>query len=55
MLREHPGCDILIQLGAGTIYSRWIPSVLADAVPYTTGFVLREGNIVTLDASQAQP
>ena len=55
MLREHPGCDILIQLGAGTIYSRWIPSVLADAVPYTTGFVLREGNIMTLDASQAQP
>ena len=55
MLREHPGCDILIELGVGTIYSRWIPSVLADAVPYTTGFVLRDGEIGALDAPQAQP
>lgn len=44
-LRQHPGCDLLIRLGEGTIYSRWIPSVLADAVAYTTGFVLRDGKI----------
>ena len=44
-LRQHPGCEIMIRLGEGTIYSRWIPSVLNDAVPYTTGFVLRDGQI----------
>ncbi|MGN0996589.1 MAG: metallophosphoesterase [Candidatus Ventricola sp.] len=45
MLRQHPGCELLIRLGEGTIYSRWIPSVLSDAVPYTTGFVLRDGEL----------
>ena len=55
MLREHPGCDIFIQLGAGTIYSRWTPSVLADAVPYTTGFILSDGSIEPLETLQAQP
>ena len=44
-LRQHPGCEIMIRLGEGTIYSRWIPSVLNDAVPYTTGFVIRDGKI----------
>ena len=47
-LRAHPGCEIMIELGAGTIYSRWIPSVLSDAVPYTTGFVIRDGRIDAL-------
>ena len=46
-LRAHPGFEIMIRLGEGTIYSRWIPSVLSDAVPYTTGFVLRDGVIRT--------
>ena len=55
MLREHPGCDIMIRIGAGTIYSRWIPSVLSDAVPYTTGFTLQGGKIDTLASPQAQP
>ena len=44
-LKAHPGCGIMIELGAGTIYSRWIPSVLSDAVPYTTGFMIRDGRI----------
>ena len=44
-LRQHPGCEIMIRLGEGTIYSRWIPSVLNDAVAYTTGFVIRDGRI----------
>ncbi len=47
-LKAHPGCGIMIELGAGTIYSRWIPSVLADAVPYTTGFVIRDSRIDAL-------
>ena len=45
MLWEHPGRQILITLGRGTIYERWIPSVLRDAVPYTTGFILKGGVI----------
>ena len=45
MLREHPGYDVMLRLGEGTIYERWIPSVLRDAVPYTTGFLLRDGRI----------
>ena len=48
-LRSHPGYDILIRLSEGTIYQRWIPSVIADAVPYTTGFTLRDGQIVATD------
>ena len=48
-LRSHPGCEILIRLSEGTIYQRWIPSVIADAVPYTTGFTLRDGQIVATD------
>ena len=48
-LRSHPGYDILIRLSEGTIYQRWIPSVVADAVPYTTGFTLRDGQIVATD------
>lgn len=46
MLRKHPGCGILIELGKGTIYERWIPQVLREAVPYTTGFTLRDGVIM---------
>lgn len=49
LLRAHPGYEILINLGEGTIYSRWIPSVLDDAVPYTTGFVLKKGQIEALE------
>lgn len=48
-LKAHPGCGIMIELGAGTIYSRWIPSVLSDAVPYTTGFMIRDGRIDALE------
>lgn len=48
-LRSHPGYDILIRLSEGTIYQRWIPSVIADAVPYTTGFALRDGQIEATD------
>ena len=44
-LRAHPGYDVFVRLGEGTIYSRWTPSVLADAVPYTTGFALTGGGI----------
>lgn len=48
-LRRHPGYDILIRLGEGTIYQRWIPSVIDAAVPYTTGFTLRDGRIEAID------
>ena len=44
-LRAHPGYPILLRMGEGTIYSRWIPSLLDDAVPYTTGFYLEDGRI----------
>ena len=54
-LRAHPGFDIMLRLGAGTIYSRWIPSLLADAVPYTTGFILQDGAIKATESAQAQP
>ncbi|MGN0777115.1 MAG: metallophosphoesterase family protein [Candidatus Ventricola sp.] len=47
-LKAHPGCKIMVRLGEGTIYSRWIPSVLSDAVPYTTGFMLRDGKLYVM-------
>lgn len=48
-LRQHPGYGILLRLSEGTIYQRWIPSVIDGAVPYTTGFTLRDGRIEAID------
>lgn len=48
-LSAHPGCGIMIRLAEGTIYHRWIPAVLADAVPYTAGFVLTDEGIRATD------
>ena len=39
----------MIRLAEGTIYHRWIPAVLADAVPYTAGFVLTDEGIRATD------
>lgn len=51
-LSVHPGCEIMIRLAEGTIYHRWIPAVLADAVPYTAGFVLTDGEIRATDEEE---
>lgn len=48
-LSAHPGCGIMIRLAEGTIYHRWILAVLADAVPYTAGFVLTDEGIRATD------
>ena len=44
-LREHPGFDIFIRIAEGSIYNSWAPAQLADAVPYTAGFVLTGGRL----------
>lgn len=44
-LRAHPGYEVMLALSEGTIYRRWIPSVIDTAVPYTTGFTLRGGRM----------
>lgn len=44
-LKGHPGCDILVEMAEGTIYHRWIPAVLADAVPFTAGFAIEDGRL----------
>ena len=48
-LKAHPGCDILIRMAEGTIYHRWVPEVLDDAVPFTAGFVMEDGQIMAAD------
>ena len=56
MLRAHPGYDVMLALSEGTIYHRWIPSVIDTAVPYTTGFTLRGGQIeATGGEAKGQP
>ena len=42
-LRHHPGYELMVDLSVETIYERWIPKTINTAVPYTTGFELRDG------------
>lgn len=51
-LKAHPGCDILIRMAEGTIYHRWVPEVLTDAVPFTAGFVMENGQVRATDDEQ---
>lgn len=48
ILLVHPGCQVMIDMGAGTIYSWWIPATLTGAVPYTAGFILRDHRIAEI-------
>ena len=51
-LRAHPGYGLLVELAVGTIYNSWIPSVIESAVPYTTGFLLRDHRMMSPDGSE---
>ena len=42
-LRQHPGYELMVELSVGTIYERWIPKTIDTAVPYTTGFLMKDG------------
>lgn len=44
-LQRHPGYDVFINLNPQSVYHWWTPSALRNAVPYTAGFILRDGKL----------
>lgn len=47
-LRSHPGYESFLKIAEGTVYARWVPSVLEDAVPYTGGFILKDHQLMEI-------
>lgn len=41
IINNHPGKDIFLNIAEGTIWARWLPSVLNEANEYTKGFSIK--------------
>lgn len=48
-LKNSQGYEIFMEIADGTVYASWVPSALNQVVPYTSGFIIRDGKLEAIE------